>query len=376
MDKLLNFPSLDDRVNGQIVELLKLLYDERIIKVDFTTAIKQNTDSVTISSWENLLSQVFYKYGFATDSKILTDMFCIDMEGLRNFKALKYDTSRKLSLSEKILDHLTPIEQQEAAKAILRRLQAGIHNEIILENHLALCRELKIYESSEVILSLLLNGHIPPYYMYEAAEIFVYLGGDWSQIVPVFEGFQQYDTTDYLQFISKLKDAYPTLIIKCLIKAITTSESRLERRLDYAQLLMELGSNEGFYFVTELLRRNEPLPLGPSRQFQLQKLDTSLMLAELTSLVPLLFEEEKNDFHVKEPKSLFVELLSSIAEKCESDMLLVDALLESALLSVSPIERSRSNINWYRERILESFRNNGDIPLPLNEITSILMEIE
>ena len=373
--KLLNYPSLDSPDREQMWQLLKLLYNERIVKANFTTAIRYKESTIIISPWENLLSQVFKKYGFATEPVILIDMFCMDMEGLRNFKSYHYTIERKPSLSEKILEHLTPKQQEEAAKVIMRRLQKGIFVEEILENHLSLCRKLNIYQARETILSLLLNKQIRSYHTFEVAEIFVDLGGDWAQVVAVFEAFQQYDDTGYLSFVSKLKNDHPDVVIKSLTRAIEVPEVSLDRRLNYAQLLMELGDIQGFYFIVECLRKNVPLSSGPSMHFQLQNFDTTLMINKLAPIMSIFLEETYQDFHIKDPKSLLVDLLSSIAEKSEDDLLLVDALLESTLRSTSSGEKSGFNINRYQERILENFRDKGDKPLPLNEVAEMLKEI-
>jgi hypothetical protein len=285
----------------------KQLYDERITKANFVTAVRQNGDNITISNWERLLSQVYNKYGFATEPQILIDMLCMDMEGIHNFKKDHFATDRKPSLSEAILQHLTPGQQQEAANTVLQRLQNGIAVELVFENHLALCRRLEIHHARDTVLSFLLNKTVRSYLIFSVVEIFIELGGDWAEVVAVLRAFDQYDVHAYFQLVSKLKKDYPDDVAASLMQAIKRETVSLELRMNYAQTLMELGNIHGFYFISKCLRAGTPIPSGPPRRFQVEKLDTEIMLHELSPLIPSLAADKESFVH-KDARSILIDL--------------------------------------------------------------------
>ena len=374
MHELLNYQLMEKPEGESLRQLLKELYDNRISKANFVSAIKQRGDRINISNWELLLSQVFSKYGFSTEPEVLVDMLCMDMEGIYNFKKDHFVTDKKPSLSEIILDHLTPSQQQVAASAVFQRLRSGISAEQVLENHLALCRRLAIYEAKDIILYFLLNKTIRPYHVFAAAEIFVELGGEWADLVPVLQAFDQYDAQAYFQLISKLRDDYPNVVVASLLQAIHAGDVSLEWRMNYAQTLMELGSAEGFLFFADCLRIKTTIPSGPPRRFKLDKLDSKLMLDELSLLVHERTGSNEDSIQ-KEAKSILIDLLFAIAEKSEKDLLLVDAFLMKAGQPAYLSSSDGPGINWYRERLFENFRDKGDKPMPLNEVSMILKNL-
>lgn len=374
MHELLHYPLLNQPDGAAFRGLLKQLYDEQVVKADFVTAVKQQGGTVHISNWELLLSQVFSKYEFATDPRILMDMLCMDLEGISNFRKDHFVTDHKRSLSEIILEHLTPEQQQQAADVVLQRLQNGIEVEAVVENHLALCRRLGIDEGRDIILSLLLKKRIQSYHVFIAAEIFVELGGEWSELLPVLEAFDQFDAHAYYQLVLKLKDEHPDFVVASLLRAIRDGSVSMERRMNCSQILMELGRMEGFYFFAECLRNDTLVSSGPPRRFTVQKLETLAMLEDLSGLIPALARSGTVSL-LKEAKSILVDLLFAIGEKSEEDLLLVDALLKKEIESDTGPKPEKVSINWYRERLLENFRDKGDSLIPLSKVGTVLAEI-
>lgn len=374
MHELLHYPLLDKSEGAPLRQLLKQLYDERIVKANFVSAVKQEGGTIHISNWELLLSQVFSKYEFATDPWILMDMLCMDLEGISNFRNDHFITDHKRSLSEIILEHLTPEQQQQAADVVLQRLQNGIDVEAVMENHLALCRRLGIYEARDIIFSLLLKKRIQSYHVFIAAEIFVELGGEWSELLPVLEAFDQFDAHAYYQLVLKLKDEHPDVVVASLLRAIRDGSVSMERRMNCSQILMELGRMEGFYFFAECLRNDTLVSSGPPRRFNVQKLETHAMLEDLSGLIPALARSSTVSL-LKEAKSILVDLLFAIGEKSEEDLLLVDALLKKGSESDTDLKPEKISINWYRERLLENFRDKGDSLIPLSKVGTVLAEI-
>ena len=120
-----------------------------------------------------------------------------------------------------------------------------------METHVGLCGYLHIYEAKDLILALMIEKKIRSYNIYAATEIFFDLGGELEQLLPVLEGFDQYEDHAYYQLVLKLKEDYPDNIRRSLLQALNATETSLSTRIEFAQLLIQIGEVDGFNFIVE-----------------------------------------------------------------------------------------------------------------------------
>ena len=374
--EILSYPTLNEPSNEELKSLLKQLYDAKIPHADFISAIKQNGEEIKIFAEEVLLQQIFEKMEFSTEPSILIDMLCMDMSGLQSFKQNSILSNRKPSLSETIISKLTPQQVKTAKTTILNRLREGIKVKAVMETHVSLCGFLLIYETKDLILTLMIEKKVRSYHIFIAAEIFLDLGGELEQLLPVLEGFDQYGDHAYYQLILKLKEDYPDDVRRSLLRALKATEISLSKRIDFAQLLIEIGEVEGFNFIVEQMQGIESLPWGRDDSFKLQKIDTKFVLEKLSPQLHLVLDDKDSKGARKDVRSIIVNFLFSLATKSEEDLLLADHFLQDAEARFTGRYPDLSILRWYRERIVENFRDTDKGHNSLEETKGIISKFE
>lgn len=376
MVEIYNYPGIEHSDNTLLKNILQKLYDNKVVKADFKNALKQDDEFISVSRKEGLLINVFEKFKFPTNSKILIDMLCMDRTGINNFKTPGYSINRKPSLSELILEQLSPEMQSLAGDTVIARLKEGILVKEVLENHVALCRRLYLTEAKDIILDILLAKQIVYYNIFDVVEIFLELGGELERLLPVLGHFEEFNNNSYYALILKLKEEFPEAVIISLLKAIYTESLNSERHIYYVQILIELGNVDGFLYIIKQLETNKFLLWNDHINFSMEKIDTLFALNELKPHLNLLLEKDPQKGYQMNAKIVVSNFLYSLAQKSENDLLCVDRFLKEAEEHYLTEFSDMSMIRLYRERILENFRDSNPGNNSFSEMMAILKEVE
>src|SRR5690606_19916746 len=95
------------------------------------------------------IAEIFAKFKFETQEDILISMISADNGGVKNFK--HHSNNHIQSLSEVILEKLSEEKKEVLKKKILSNMTSGISSTGVLENHIGLCRYLKIENANNIV---------------------------------------------------------------------------------------------------------------------------------------------------------------------------------------------------------------------------------
>jgi hypothetical protein len=176
--------------------------------------------------------------------------------------------------------------------------------------------------------------------------------------------------------VLKLKDRFPAQVKSSLFKALDSENAAIDRKIDLAKILMELGDEEGMNFIIEQMQGAELLPWGRDDSFRLARIDTQVALNKLSSMMHVLFVNRETRMMRKDVKSILLDFLFSLAEKSEEDLLIVDTFLSGIKERFKGHVIDFSELNRYRERMIENFRDTSEGFSSIGYTIKILEEIK
>jgi hypothetical protein len=326
-------------------------------------------------SLEVEISQIFTKFKFDTPEDILIEMINIDDGGVKNFE--HHSINHIQSLSEVILEKLSEEKKEVLKKKILSNMTSGISSTGVLENHIGLCRHLKIYNSTDVIINILTtkicNNEYSSYSVNEIINIYLELNGDLSNLLLLIDQIKDYNSYCFIHLAEKLGDLYPDEIIVILNTALSSSQTTLDRKFHIAHILINLGSLKGLKFIVSHIEVHKYVSNRNLGEINLKKLDVKQVLEELDRVCYLIVDDGQKEIHWTESgQGIIKNWILSLSEKSEDDLILVNNFLIKKSNQLKSKYERYFDLHWYRFLALEKFRDFEAKSLSIDEINQMV----
>lgn len=360
---------VDSPEEEQLKSIAESYYQREIVTANFTNAIVEKDNRMTWLRRERLLGQIFEKFHFETPIDKLMELVWLDLEGIRSFSQ-EHSTKEKKSISHLIIERLNEEQVLQFSHKILEHLKTGIKSQSILGSHVALCKYLNIYEARDFILELVVKNKISTWHKNTYVDIYIHLEGDTNKLASYFKKINDYNETVYLHLAGKLISIYPEIVQKSLLSCIKSLSITSDIKIGAARHLIQLGNNEGFLYLKNLLIAQGKAPYTIQSGHKISNIDTSYGLKELEDVVHMLIAPEYNDrfsFH-DSAKSIILEWLSQFAAKSEDDLNMVTEFLYSAYEKLKSTYPNAKDIFWHIERFVENFRDSDKTVKSIAEI--------
>lgn len=353
-------------------QLVKEYYDKYITTAEFKNGFYYADDTVRVKRRPQLLSKIFLKYNFQTQPDILIEMIWMDRVRVNDVN------NRKKTLSIVIFETLDEENKEIFKEKVIEHIVIGIENADVVENHFELCAYLKIKEVIPLILQNIISNSFREWFTRRATDIYLELGGSIEELVPVFKSIQDDNDYYFWYLVPKLMDYEKPLVTQKLLECLSSSTSSEHNKVEAAKYLSMFGVNYGFKFLIEKLRVTKKSPITIQSGFALYNVDTAFALSQLKDIAYLIIDLKYfNDReHFESPRSLLVEILSGLASKSESDLLMVDKFLRTNLRKYKDAYDNAKDFLWYAERNLEQFRKADEVSSSIADIKKLISNID
>lgn len=299
-------------VNSEIQKQVADWFYAHLSKTNFLTAITE-VPSSNGSRWhyrllEFLIARLFQRCDFTVPEDILLDMLSFDMYGLGS----GHDPNHKITLTDKILQQLG--SSQQVKERVVSNLERGIISSMILQNHIALCRYLNLFEALPIIKTLLQDEHLMSSYQRQNALVtYIALGGKLNDMSFVFGQFNVADDfhwhliNEFSKQISFKKRIRELLLEKIRIGIIQSDN------LTVIALLTEVGSKEGLDLLIKWIKTNNAMPDFSNSNVGVSNLQPQVVAESMIDLIRYVLTNEFTDESSNDPLSIPLSYLNSIA---------------------------------------------------------------
>lgn len=376
-EQILNYSYYhDDEVKKIMLLILEEYYYSNLPFAKFKNCIWQDEFNFQQSLRENLLGQIFLRFKLNTPEKFLIDMVWLDHGGTRSFENAK--SNRTTSISQIIIEQLNPTDLLKFRKKIVENIREGIALGSVLGNHFALCKHLKIVEAKENILVYLLLSNTDNLNNIDTVNIYLELGGEKENLLPLFKNYKHYNDYFFLQLMSIFYQSHKSEAVEVGTLVIHSTDATVETKISVSQFLAEVGIMEGFVFLVDQIRINQKSPYHIQNGHPVYNVDTVIGLNQLEDIMYLLVDKKFDNnvrFH-DTAKSIVIEWLIGFAGKSEEDLELVLKFLDVAQSKLSAKYVEAIDLNWYVNRVLENFRNSDSKTKSIKEIKQIIIDLK
>lgn len=366
--------------NDSLLNIIKTYYYRKLPECNFKdTYFTRKKESGETERWhrplEIKIAEIFLKFGFETPSDTLFDMISADCGGVQNFK--HHSLNHIQSLSETILTKISEEKTEALKQEILSNMSSGIASTGVLENHIGLCRHLKIYESKDFIFSTLtdmISEHkYDSFSVNEIIDIYLELNGDLSNLILLINQIEDYNLYCFIHLAKKLKGFYPDEVIIILKKALSEPKTKQDLKFEIAHILINIGDLEGLKFIVSHIEIHKCITDRNLREMNFQKLDTKQVLEEIDRVCYLIVDDGQKEIHWTESgQGIIKNWILSLSAKSEEDLILVnDFLIKKSNQLKGKYERY-FDLHWYRFLALEKFRDFETKNLSINEINEMV----
>ncbi len=355
--------------------ILKKYYDSKLPTANFVNSLWIKGDRFQWLILEKRLGEIFKKIQFPTSDQHLIQMVWLDTGGINNFE--NNTLNKTQSISQLILKNLSPKGLDQFKKAIVENLEKGIKLEGVLGNHLGLCKHLKIYEAKGSILKIIQISKFQELYMPHIVDIYLELGGDYSELLKEFYKINSGYDTYYLHLVKHLSSHYPKIIQTSLLQALNNPDTAEQYKIRIAIELAQTGLIDGLTYLAGLISRDKKSPYNIQTGYKIYNVDTVLGLNELSGLVYFLVDEKyynEREFH-NTARHIILEWLDGFASKSESDLELVVTFLSNQQSKLKTEYGDISDLTWYINRMIENFRNSDKSTKGIGEVITILSSL-
>jgi hypothetical protein len=254
-------------------------------------------------------------------------------------------------------------------------MRTGIKHELILGNHIALCKKFRISEVNDIILDAIYNAGSESTLRGDATEIYLELGGDPEKIFDFFRSYTSIEMHDYFRLAAIVSKINPKLTIVEVSRAIESEAMPESLRVHHAELLMELGIWKGFAIITNEMRHKKRALEYISRGRNVAQMDTQLVLTELEDMIYLIVDPIYNnrDSIYDTAGNIIIDWMYQLAAKSEYDLELVTSyLVKSRDKLLKEYPNSFSTFNWMINYMSEKHRDSDKTTHSLKKIKQIL----
>ena len=379
--QILNYNFSGSSGEESLKSILKHYYDTHIKVADF-----QNCEWDTQGGYiehkklERLLVEIFKKFQFTTPTAILMNMIWLAGGPIDRTEIKTGTDNTRDSVTGLIVERLSDDELVVFKQKILSNLQIGIKATYILHNHIGLCGYYDIKPAKEIIWELINSSRLNVYSnAVSSIDVYLRLGGVLAKVEKLFILITDYNSYLFSHLAKLLKDKNPELVKAKFLSAIESSDTEAQNKIGFARHLANLGVNEGFVYLTNLVREFKTSPYSIQGHIDIRSIDTEFAIKQMKDLMYLIVDpkSEEGSF-IDSAKSILLEWMDSFASKSENDLLLIEHLLLQSLQSLSGTSpNAKSHFNWHIIRFRENFRNNENSnKTTIKEVRSIITAIE
>ncbi len=367
-NEILNYYIKHGNSEKIFLAIIKEFYHKYLSIVNFKNNL---TKGINYGNLEFTLGEIFKKYKFDTPEEYLMELVCLDPEGI---KENRHYSSKNETISDLILKKLSESGKIKFRNKIIENLKFGIYSSAILHTHLSLCKHLKIIEAKNLILDyikkIFQDGNID----FKAIDIYLELGGDANEILLLYLKLKDYNNSPFSFLSVKLYKLFPSEVSTLLIKLLNNDKVSKESKIQFSQLLSEIGFFIGFAHLINEIRVNKISPVTIQGQNLVACIDTNEGLKEMQNIMYFLIDDNYSSiksFH-DSARSIIIEWIFAFAAKSEHDLILVLDFLESIKIELSQKYTDVSNLNWNANKCVENFRNSDNTIRTVSEIKKII----
>lgn len=350
--------------------LVSPYYNDNIQSAEFENCVSMEDERGVVSlfsGWkENLMVRLYETFLFETPADKLMMMVWADQSGI---KGLEDNNNQPSSPTKLILTRLTERQIADFAELVLKNIRKGIKCRLVLATHLGICKYLKVYEAREDLWSLLSSGDWHGMALQHVTEVFLSLGGTLYEMLTVLKALDRYNW-DFLYLSELLAGEYPhevePILIGCLREPLV-DESIV---FNTAKVLTQIGSEEGFVYLVDLLRKNGMDSGLTQGNVNIAAIDTTFALSVLDDLAGWMMNTGNDEGPFwKSPRTIMVEWTYQLAEKSEADLDLVVQWLfgKQQIFRDAP---QHHHFFFYAFNAIEAFRKVKEPVKPVREVAA------
>ncbi len=375
--EILDYPYKTENSDKVLFPILEKYYNDNLPLANFENCMWSSGNQHHWLRKEFLLGQIFKKFQFKTEDKYLLELIWLDTGGTRSFQS--DFTNKSISIAGLVILHLSEAGKIKLRKKVIDNIKEGIKMESILGTHIGLCKQLKIVEAKDIILRCVKETTNEDYLTRnDGIDIYLELGGSIEEVFELYENLENYNDHFFFFLTRILYKTYPIEISHKGINAINSPTTELDRKIQIAQLLSEIGEFEGFVFLVNEIRKNKKSPHHIQAGHPITKTDTTLALLELSDIMYLVLDKDYNNnerFH-DTARNIIIEWLYTLANKSEKDLELVVSFIKKSQKNLAVKYSNTAELNWHINKIYENFRNSDQTNKTLLEIKQLLLEID
>lgn len=362
--------------NNSLFEVVKAYYYKKLPLCKFEeTYYSKINDNGVLEHYEYPLyikiADIFLEFEFDTPEEILLQMISADNGGIKNFEPHKLKNIT--SLTETIIKNISEANLKILELKILSNLKLGICDKGVLENHIGLCRHLKIYDSKSIIYAILTNifndNKYASFSTNTIIDIYLELDGLVPDLIPFFKQIKNFNAYCFFYLAKKIGGIFPEEVIPILKQSLYQVNTKEQGRFEIAHILVNIGEIEGLKFIVSHLKSRKCISDRYLGEMIFFKLDTKQALAQINEVCYLIVDETQKEIHWTESgQGIIRNWILNLADKSEEDLVLVnDFLIEKATELSSKYER-HFDLHWYRLLAMEKFRDFNVNTLDINVI--------
>lgn len=320
--------------------------------------------------------KIWSKYQFETQDDVLLEFIRIDGEGL-GFKRMA-EVNKRESVALQLVDYFKGINKlQQFKKKVLDNIRSGLKNNQVLGTHIELCRILDITEACNDILKIIYEVPQPFNNDYVVIDIYQELGGDLSELLPLFESINDFEDYTFIHLVKMLGENFSQETVKRLNACLNFDRSSAEKKLEAARYLAQLGEQNGFTYIINRLNPQIETPYHIQSNWVIWNVNTALGLKKLEPLIYTLVDDSLPKFRFySSVDNLLLEILNGFAAKSEVDLVMVvDLLTRKAAEFKNQYSEKYGQLLWHAEQMTESFRKSVEITLSIPQLKALLVKI-
>ncbi len=351
--------------NCSLLEVVKAYYYKKLPECKFeqTFFLKKIESGELESRYRPLeikISEIFFKFQFDTPVEVLIQMISADDGGIKNLEHNKLNNLN--SLSETILKNLSEDDLKILKQRLIKNMESGISSIGVLENHIGLCRHLKIYDSKGIIYDILIKSFADKKYtsysINDIIDIYLELGGEILELIPLIKQIENYNAYCFIFLAKKIGSSYPQEIIPILKQSLHKEGATQDRKFEIAYILINIGEIEGLKFIVSHIKIHKCVTDRHLGEMNFEKLDTKEVLAQIDEICYLIVDKTQKEFDwTLSGEGVVKNWILTLAEKSEEDLILVNDFLIGKAMQLSSKYERHFDLHWYRLLALEKFRN-------------------
>lgn len=380
IEKILNNPYKQEEFASLSKKIAEKYFYQNLPKCNFENCIWEtlSNDKELKTRYRTLevqMGRLFKRYEFSIDTNSLMEFIWLDDGGIRNFEKDNdsySDKNHKESIAEIILRNLSQNQVSIFKRTIIAHLHTGIQFESVLGTHISICRHLQITESLDYILKLIYASNTRSYYRSRYIEIYLELGGDYCQLIPILKAEKDFNNYSFRTLIDKLYQTKDKNVVQAMLRCLRSASANEDIKIVCARYLCFNGKNVGFDYLLEVMEKTKKAPFTIQGNVPISNIDTKYALEKLDEHAILLLTNDNNSRFFESRKQILLEWLYSLGRKSEHDTDLVYKYFLKHERSLRKQITNSYDLFWYAFNVIENYREQNTNNKTIDETIKIL----